>query len=47
MAKGKKEKIRKTPSNQQPAFNNDQLGENAAEHFSNEYDNKQNKKRKR
>ncbi|HHY83433.1 MAG TPA: hypothetical protein GX505_12280 [Clostridiales bacterium] len=44
MPKQKKEK--KSSANQQPSFQNDQLGENAAEHFSDEYNNKRNKKRK-
>ena len=37
---------KKKGANQQPGFHNDQLGENAAEHFSNRYDNKQNNKKK-
>lgn len=46
MPKDKKGKTRKTANNQQPDFQNDQLGENATEHFSERYDNKQNRKKK-
>ena len=46
MAKDKKEKNKKSAKSQNPSFHNDQLGENASEHLSDEYDNKQNKKRK-
>ncbi|HHU78678.1 MAG: hypothetical protein ACOX27_08515 [Caldicoprobacterales bacterium] len=44
MAREKKLKAKKASGNQNPAIHNDQLGENAAEHFSNNYDNKGNKK---
>jgi hypothetical protein len=46
MAKENKEKNKKNPKGQDPVFYNDQLGENASEHLSSEYDNKQNKKGK-
>lgn len=44
MAKEKKNK--KNPAGQDPAFFNDQIGENASEQLSNKYDNKKNKKKK-
>jgi hypothetical protein len=46
MVKDKKEKNQKNTKGQGPSFHNDQLGENASEHMSSEYDNKQNKKKK-
>ena len=46
MPKDKKENIRKKNRNPNPSFQNDQLGENASEHMSNQYDNKQNEKKK-
>jgi len=46
MSKDKKYKTRKPASYQQPNFYNDQLGENASEHFSDNYDNKEKKNKK-
>ena len=46
MAKDKKVKKKKAEYKAKPAFNNDQLGENATEHYSNRYDNKQSNKKK-
>ncbi|NLC43598.1 MAG: hypothetical protein GX783_04885 [Clostridiales bacterium] len=45
MQKDKKDKKKKAEYNTKPAFYNDQLGENATEHFSDQYDNKQNNKK--
>lgn len=46
MKNEKKNKTKKNAGGQNPAANNDQLGENAAEHLSERYDNKDTKKRK-
>jgi hypothetical protein len=46
MSKDKKSKIKKPASYQQPNFYNDQLGENASEHFSDKYDNMEKRKKK-
>ena len=46
MPKDKKENRKKNNAKPDPSFHNDQLGENASEHMSNQYDNKQNKKKK-
>ncbi|HHU49170.1 MAG: hypothetical protein ACOYEH_06560 [Caldicoprobacterales bacterium] len=46
MSRDKKQRSGKSADKRQPAFYNDQLGENAAEHFSNRYENKANRKRK-
>ena len=43
--KDKKDKKKKAEYNTQPAFYNDQLGENATEHFFGQYDNKQSNKK--
>ncbi|NLU35931.1 MAG: hypothetical protein GXX01_02750 [Clostridiales bacterium] len=46
MSTDKKQKYKKNSAKQQPEFYNDQLGENAAEHFSEKYENKTKRKRK-
>jgi len=46
MSEDKKNKNRKQAGKQQVDFYNDQLGENAAEHFNRRYNNKDNRKKK-
>ena len=46
MPKDKKEKVKNNKNTRNPTISNDQLGENASEPMSEQYDNKSNKKKK-